>query len=106
MIGVNLSEPIEQVKAYVTEMQLTFPVVVDRTGEVAREYGVVFTPTHFLIDRAGVVRAAGAGGKEWNGSLAHAAVQVLLETAPDRHSKSTARQDRADSPPQRGPERR
>lgn len=99
MIGVNLSEPSERVKAYVAEMKLTFPVVIDTAGEVARDYGVRFTPTHFLIDRSGIVRAGGAGHRDWNGPAAHAAVRVLLEATPTELSKSPARQDRADSPP-------
>lgn len=78
VIGINLMEPSGKVKAYVGEMKLTFPIVLDRTGNVAREYGVRSTPTHFLIDRSGVVRAAGSGGKNWNGSKAHAAIEALL----------------------------
>lgn len=75
-------------------MKLTLPVVVDTTGDVARAYGVRFTPTHFLIDRAGVVRAGGSGARDWNSDAAHAAVGVLLEDP----RPSSARQDRATSP--------
>jgi peroxiredoxin len=102
VIGVNLSEPLERVKAYVTEMKLTFPIVIDTSGELAQTYGVRFTPTHFLIDRSGVVRAAGAGARDWNGAPAHAVVQVLLKATPQEPSKLPAQQDRADSPPTKG----
>lgn len=105
MIAVNLSEPLERVKAYVAEMKLTFPVVLDSRGEVARTYGVRFTPTHFLIDRSGVVRAGGSGGKDWNSPPAHAAIQALLE-APLARSPIPARKPRADSPPPGRTERR
>lgn len=84
IIGVNLYEPPERVKSLVTQMKLTFPIVIDATGEVARTYGVRFTPTHFLVDRTGTVRAAGAGGLDWNGPAAQAAVQVLLEAKPSK----------------------
>lgn len=86
-------------------MKLTFPIVIDSTGEIAREYGVRFTPTHFLIDRAGIVRAGGAGGKDWNSPAAHAVVRVLLESEPAKAS-SPARNNRADFPQSTGAERR
>ena len=82
MLAVNLAEPPARVKAYVAEMQLTFPVVIDAAGEVALAYGARFTPTHVLIDREGVVRAAGAGSRDWNGPRAHAVVQQLLGGIP------------------------
>lgn len=82
MIGVNLSEPPEQVRAYVTEMNLTFPIVIDTSGELAATYGVRFHPAHFLIDRSGIVRAGGFGARDWNEPVAHAAVQALLKTTP------------------------
>lgn len=89
---MNLGEPEGRVRAYVAELGLTFPIVIDRTGEVARTYDVAFTPTHFLVDRAGVVRAAGSGSHDWSSPQAHAVVRVLLETA-------VSPEDRAGSPP-------
>ncbi len=78
MIAVNLSEPPKRVQAYVAESGLTLPVAIDASGEVARVYGVRFTPAHFLIDRAGIVRAGGAGARDWTGPTAQAAVRLLL----------------------------
>lgn len=100
-----MSEPPERVKGYVADMKLTFPSVIDATGEVARAYGVRFTPSHFLIDRSGRVRAGGSGRKDWNSPQAHALVQVLLEASAPKISPP-ARADRADSPPLRRMERR
>jgi peroxiredoxin len=98
VLAINLSEPPERVRAYVAESRLTLPVAIDTTGEVARAYGVQFTPTHFLIDRAGIVRAGGAGARDWTGPAARAAVQLLLA--------SPARPDRATPPPPGRTERR
>ncbi len=100
-----MSEPEERVKAYVADMKLTFPIAIDARGEVARTYGVRFTPTHFLIDRSARVRAGGSGRKDWSGPPAQALVQVLLD-APAPNTSNLARPDRADSPPTRRMERR
>ncbi len=98
MLAINLAEPPERVRAYVADSRLTLPVAIDATGEVARAYGVQFTPTHFLIDRAGIVRAGGAGARDWTGVAARAAVQLLLA--------SPARPGRAIPPPPGRTERR
>jgi peroxiredoxin len=87
-------------------MSLTFPVVIDTTGEIARTYGVRFTPTHFLIDRAGTVRAGGSGGKDWNSPDAHAVVRVLLEASSPAPSLSGIQKYRVESPPSGRMERR
>lgn len=82
---------------YVADMKLTFPIVIDTSGEIARAYGVRFTPTHFLIDRSGRVRAGGPGRKDWSGPQARALVQVLLDaSAPN--TASPIRPGRADAP--------
>jgi peroxiredoxin len=98
VIAINLSEPTERVRAYVAESRLTLPVAIDTAGQVARAYGVQFTPTHFLIDRAGIVRAGGAGARDWTGPAAQAAVRLLLAFP--------ARPDRASTPPAGRTERR
>lgn len=106
MLAVNLAERADLVKAYVAELRLTFPVVVDRTGEVARTYGVRFTPTHFLVDRRGVVRAGGSGSQDWSAPAAHAAVRFLLQPPPDGVATPPAPGDRAGDAPTGHPERR
>ena len=88
-------------------MQLSFPVVIDEGGDVARTYGVRYTPTHFLIDRAGIVRAAGSGSHDWNGPLAHAAVRLLLAPAVGKApTTSPPRPGEPEDPSRRGTETR
>lgn len=98
MIAVNLGEPPARVRAYVAELGLTLPVAIDATGTVGRAYGVQFTPMHFLIDRSGVVRAGGAGARDWTGPAARAAARLLL-ASPVPH-------DRGSMPPPGRTERR
>lgn len=102
---MNLSESPDRVRAYVAQMKLTFPIVIDSTGKVARDYGVRFTPTQFLIDRTGIVRAGGSGAKDWNSPAAHAVVRLLLEPTSAKAS-SPVRDPRAEPPRSTGAERR
>jgi peroxiredoxin len=47
-------DPPAYVVNYAQSRQLPFPVVIDNTGEIARQFGKVqLTPTTFIIDRQG-----------------------------------------------------
>lgn len=66
LIGLNGSsseEPnsdnFEQMKAFAERHQLNFPYLWDSTQDVSRSFGVMRTPTAFLIDSYGIVRYKG-----------------------------------------------
>lgn len=58
IIGINMTtnDTPSQVPAFVAEFGVTFPIVLDETGEVSRAYQVTGLPTSIFIDRDGVVR--------------------------------------------------
>jgi peroxiredoxin len=60
VLGVNLREAEPRVREFVDEFGLTFPVVFDRNGEVARTWRIggpsQGLPSSYFIDRQGVVR--------------------------------------------------
>lgn len=51
----NQDGTIEEVAAYLEENGLTFPVVMDTTGELFYWYGISAFPTTFMIDANGNV---------------------------------------------------
>jgi len=61
VLAINNGETIEQVRPFVAEFQLTFPVLLDPDGAVASKYAVLGLPTSFFVDRNGIVRAANIG---------------------------------------------
>jgi thiol-disulfide isomerase/thioredoxin len=56
--GVNLtqSDKLADVRQFVQNNGLTFPILLDKDGAVAEQYKFVFIPTSYLIDRSGTVR--------------------------------------------------
>jgi peroxiredoxin len=50
ILGVNLREKPEVVQALATETGATFPLALDRSGEVTRAYRVTNLPATFLLD--------------------------------------------------------
>lgn len=55
VIGVNTGDHVEAAKAFLREANLSYPSVIDTTGEVGRAFGAHQLPTLVLIDREGKV---------------------------------------------------
>lgn len=49
------------VSAYLRQKKLSFPTLLDPSGELARRWGVRGLPTSFIIDGAGRIRSASVG---------------------------------------------
>lgn len=62
ILAVNLQEQDDQMSAFVDEMGLTFPIIVDRTGDLSSAYRVTSLPTTFIVDREGLIRDRIVGG--------------------------------------------
>ncbi len=55
ILGVNLRETEPTVRSYTQEMGVTYPIVLDRNGEIAQHFRVVGPPVTILIDGDGEV---------------------------------------------------
>jgi peroxiredoxin len=73
---------VDGVKAFVQEMKLSFPVLVDPDGEVGRKLEVWGYPESFLIDREGNIVEHVIGPREWDGPSGLPVVEALLASAP------------------------
>lgn len=57
VLGVNLQEPVDDIKAFLEEeIQVSYPILLDAEGKVAEGYNKFTQPTSFLIDKAGIIR--------------------------------------------------
>ncbi len=61
IIAVNFQETLDMARDYIREYGYTYPVPVDKTGEVSGRYSVRGLPTSYIINRQGRVIAAKAG---------------------------------------------
>ena len=55
ILALDFMESRKKANAFIKRKQVTSPVLLDRTGQVARKYRVVGIPTYILIDRKGKV---------------------------------------------------
>lgn len=61
VLGVDMQEQDEEVQAFMTQVGVTFPSLIDRTGEVTRQWRATGLPTTFLIDRKGLIQDVRVG---------------------------------------------
>jgi peroxiredoxin len=66
------------VEAFVRELGLTFPVLVDPDRQVGDRYGVWGYPETFVIDRHGYVVERVIGPRDWSSREAVAALETLI----------------------------
>jgi peroxiredoxin len=64
VIGLNMTSQDSEsdARAFVQELGLTFPIVLDRDGSVSARYQLLGLPSTFFIDQSGIIRSVIVGG--------------------------------------------
>jgi peroxiredoxin len=78
ILAVNIQESPSTVAAWARERKVTVPILLDPDGEVTRQYGVIATPTAFLIDREGRLVGRIVGPRDWASTEGKALIAELL----------------------------
>jgi len=56
LLTVNIAESPAKVTGFMTELDLSLPVLLDARSEISKVYGITAIPTSFLIDKDGVIQ--------------------------------------------------
>ncbi|MDA3785350.1 MAG: TlpA disulfide reductase family protein [Deltaproteobacteria bacterium] len=59
---INTLSNLQQVQEFVADLAITFPVLMDENGDIARRYGVKLVPQTIIIDKKHTIAAAILGG--------------------------------------------
>ena len=94
VVAVNVKEGPRAVEAFVRELGLTLPVLLDSTGEVGERYRLRALPTTYFIGRDGTLAGLALGYRDWESAGARAYLAELLAAAP-QHARQGAPQDGA-----------
>jgi cytochrome c biogenesis protein CcmG, thiol:disulfide interchange protein DsbE len=62
VVAVNVSQKKEIVRAFVAELGVSYPILIDADAKSAALYGVTDVPRTYVIDRGGIVRYRILGG--------------------------------------------
>ena len=84
VLAVNIQEGQSAVAAWAREKKVTVPILLDADGHVTRQYGVIATPTAFLIDRDGRQLGRVIGPRDWASAAGKALIAGVLATPPGR----------------------
>ncbi|MDR2143927.1 MAG: TlpA family protein disulfide reductase [Treponema sp.] len=78
ILAVNIQEQKTDVEVFMRRNKLSFPVVLDEDGRIARQYGVMGIPTSYVLDRQGRVILRLVGSINWDDPQIFAAFEALL----------------------------
>jgi thiol-disulfide isomerase/thioredoxin len=88
MVAINLMEPPETVRAFRDDFGLSFPLLMDQTGETARSFSLRSIPTTYLLDDKGVIVGQAQGSRDWDRDEAILLFDLLLrDGSQDSSSK-------------------
>jgi peroxiredoxin len=78
VLGVNYQEGPARIRAFIDKSGITFPVVRDTDGAVAKAWGARIFPASYLVDRTGRVKHVLIGGADWTGPELVSTIRALL----------------------------
>jgi thiol-disulfide isomerase/thioredoxin len=87
VLSVNVREPAARAARYMQSTGMTFPVISDSAGDMAKRWGVKVYPTTILIAPNGQARWRIMGDVDWSGAQANtwlADVRQNIATGPKR----------------------
>ena len=84
VLAVNLQEGPAKINAFVEKSGVSFPIVRDTDGAVARVWGARVLPASYLIDRDGRIRYAVVGDPDWTSSALMNTIRTLIAARPAR----------------------
>lgn len=77
-INTTFQDSEAEAQAFIQQYGLTFPIPLDRTGTVSRQYQLRALPSTFFVDRQGVIRKVVIGGPMSEATI-QTAVEEILE---------------------------
>ncbi|MGZ3639941.1 MAG: TlpA family protein disulfide reductase, partial [Ktedonobacterales bacterium] len=78
IVGVNTSDDAQTISDFTNQIGITYPILRDLGERVTIQYKVTATPTTFVLDRHGVIRAKIAGPLD-NDAVAKYVLPLLTE---------------------------
>ena len=66
MVAVNLQEDVGRVRGFADELELSFRILLDSSGEIAATYGARTLPMSYIIDKDGAILARIIGTRSWD----------------------------------------
>ena len=79
ILAVNVKDDRKAALAFVKDLKLSYPIMLDPEGEIGLLYGAWGMPATYLIDENGIVLARMWGPADWYSPEARNLIEALLE---------------------------
>lgn len=80
VVAVNFRETDAAVRRFLEQMPIALPILRDRDGAAARDWGVRVFPTTVIVGRDGRARFSVIGEADWTGKEVHQWLAPMLRT--------------------------
>lgn len=81
LLGVNVGETPEEIRAFLKQVPVNFPIVLDGEGANLKAWNVFAFPTSYVVDKQGRIRLGLFGSIEWDSPEAVSRLEALLAEA-------------------------
>ncbi len=81
IVAVNFMEGAPRIRRFLEKVPLSFPIVRDTDGGVARTWKVRIFPSSFVVDPDGVVRYVLVGSIDWDAPEVEKTLRALLRSS-------------------------
>lgn len=78
ILASNAGESPEQIRPFLAEVPLTFPILLDQDSARMKAWRVFVLPTSFLVDKQGQIRYSLSGHIEWDAPETVGIIEKLL----------------------------
>jgi peroxiredoxin len=80
ILAINIeSDATEEIREFMRELRLTFPLLLDPDMKVTRKYRLIGLPVSILIDRRGVIQWKTLGYHDWTDKESRSRIEALLK---------------------------
>lgn len=78
ILGVNVGETPEEIRAFLKLVPVNFPIAPDSEGQNLKSWSVFAFPTSYVVDKKGRMRLGLFGSIEWDNPETVARLEALL----------------------------
>ena len=78
ILGVDAGESAEEVWAFLRQVPVNFPILLDEEGSSLKPWQVFVFPTSYIIDKQGRLRFGLVGSIEWDAPDTLARIEALM----------------------------
>ena len=78
ILGINEGEGPEEIRAFLKQVPVGFPILLDSEGEQLKPWQVFAFPTSYVVDKQGRLRLGLFGSIEWDSPEAVVQLEKLL----------------------------